>query len=219
MPQENFTIADPFPAHPRISEFLIKHGWPEDIWFHVDNLSSAHVYLRLPRGTPARKTYRETNNLDHLPDALHECVQLVKNHSIAGCKQNKVDVVYTPWENLLKGGNMDVGAVSYHDMKRVVKVRNVTKDREAIKRIEKTERVDDAYDYEGARAARDKEVTRARKQLALKRRNEEKEARKEMDARNYERDYERIFEETREEENVVATKDLSSARAFEDDFM
>uniref|UniRef100_UPI0031F8554B coiled-coil domain-containing protein 25 isoform 3 n=1 Tax=Pongo abelii TaxID=9601 RepID=UPI0031F8554B len=29
------------------NEDLIKHGWPEDIWFHVDKLSSAHVYLRL----------------------------------------------------------------------------------------------------------------------------------------------------------------------------
>ena len=30
------------------NEDLIKHAWPEDIWFHVDKLSSAHVYLRLP---------------------------------------------------------------------------------------------------------------------------------------------------------------------------
>jgi hypothetical protein len=28
-------------------EDLIKWGWPEDVWFHVDKLSSAHVYLRL----------------------------------------------------------------------------------------------------------------------------------------------------------------------------
>ncbi|XP_030885901.1 coiled-coil domain-containing protein 25 isoform X2 [Leptonychotes weddellii] len=32
-------------------EDLIKHGWPEDIWFHVDKLSSAHVYLRLHKRT------------------------------------------------------------------------------------------------------------------------------------------------------------------------
>ena len=30
------------------NEELIRYGWPEDIWFHVDNLSSAHVYIRLP---------------------------------------------------------------------------------------------------------------------------------------------------------------------------
>ena len=28
-------------------EELIRWGWPEDVWFHVDKLSSAHVYLRL----------------------------------------------------------------------------------------------------------------------------------------------------------------------------
>ena len=33
-----FTISD---------EDLIKWGWPEDVWFHVDKVSSAHVYLRL----------------------------------------------------------------------------------------------------------------------------------------------------------------------------
>lgn len=30
-----------------LDEDLIKWGWPEDVWFHVDKFSSAHVYLRL----------------------------------------------------------------------------------------------------------------------------------------------------------------------------
>ncbi|KAF4324255.1 hypothetical protein BBO99_00000935 [Phytophthora kernoviae] len=30
------------------NEDLIRYGFLEDIWFHVDDLSSAHVYLRLP---------------------------------------------------------------------------------------------------------------------------------------------------------------------------
>jgi len=30
------------------NEELIEYAWPDtDIWFHVENLSSAHVYLRL----------------------------------------------------------------------------------------------------------------------------------------------------------------------------
>lgn len=32
------------------NEDLIKYGFEEDVWFHVDNLSSAHVYLRLEIG-------------------------------------------------------------------------------------------------------------------------------------------------------------------------
>lgn len=29
------------------NEDLIKYAWKEDIWFHVDDFSSAHVYVRL----------------------------------------------------------------------------------------------------------------------------------------------------------------------------
>lgn len=36
------------------NEELIKHMWPEDVWFHVDDLSSAHVYLRLPLVSPGQ---------------------------------------------------------------------------------------------------------------------------------------------------------------------
>lgn len=32
------------------NEELIKYGWEEDVWFHVEDLSSAHVYLRLKKG-------------------------------------------------------------------------------------------------------------------------------------------------------------------------
>ncbi|RYG51703.1 DUF814 domain-containing protein [archaeon] len=30
------------------NEELIRWGWPEDVWFHVDNISSPHVYVRMP---------------------------------------------------------------------------------------------------------------------------------------------------------------------------
>lgn len=30
-------------------EELIRWGWPEDVWFHVDKISSAHVYIRLQK--------------------------------------------------------------------------------------------------------------------------------------------------------------------------
>ena len=34
----------------RLLQDLIKYSLPHDVWFHVDALSSAHVYLRLPEG-------------------------------------------------------------------------------------------------------------------------------------------------------------------------
>ena len=32
------------------NEELIRWGFDEDVWFHADKLSSAHIYLRLPEG-------------------------------------------------------------------------------------------------------------------------------------------------------------------------
>jgi predicted ribosome quality control (RQC) complex YloA/Tae2 family protein len=41
------------------NEDLIKYAFPdEDIWFHVADLSSAHVYLRIPGGV---KRYDDIN--------------------------------------------------------------------------------------------------------------------------------------------------------------
>jgi hypothetical protein len=59
------------------NESLIKYGLPEDVWFHVDDLSSAHVYLRMKPG----------QTLDDISDdLLLDCASLVKANSIAGCK-------------------------------------------------------------------------------------------------------------------------------------
>lgn len=59
------------------NEDLIKYGLPEDVWFHVDDLSSAHVYLRMPPGMTMK---------DIPEDILLECSSLVKANSIVGCK-------------------------------------------------------------------------------------------------------------------------------------
>ena len=39
------------------NEELLKYGWPEDVWFHVDSFSSAHVYLRMP--TPEARSWQK----------------------------------------------------------------------------------------------------------------------------------------------------------------
>lgn len=68
------------------NEDLIKYGLPEDVWFHVDDLSSAHVYLRMKPGM----------TLDDIPDdLLLDCASLVKANSIQGCKVSDSDVVYS----------------------------------------------------------------------------------------------------------------------------
>jgi NFACT protein RNA binding domain len=117
--------------HKEENEELIRWGWPEDIWFHVDKLSSAHVYLRLRPGETVK---------DIPPKVLEDCVQLVKQNSIEGCKQAAVDVVYTPWENLKKTGDMQAGQVGFHSDKAVVKVHAVKRDRATILRLKKNVR-------------------------------------------------------------------------------
>lgn len=65
------------------NEDLIKYGLPEDLWFHVDDMSSAHVYLRLHKNQKLE---------DVSPSTIMECAQLVKANSIEGCKLREVKV-------------------------------------------------------------------------------------------------------------------------------
>ena len=118
-------------------EELIRWMWPEDVWFHVDKLSSAHVYLRLKEVIQKFVsllrlivsirflTYRSLRHhlkfpiyqiqgetLDDVPKSIIEdAAQLVKYNSIQGNKMNDIDVVYTMWNNLQKTDGMDVGQV------------------------------------------------------------------------------------------------------------
>lgn len=97
-------------ANPAIDEELIKYGWDEDVWFHVDNLSSAHIYVRLPEGEDWEKMNKEL---------LIDCAQLTKANSIEGNKKDNITIVYTPWSNLKKDGSMAVGQVGFKDQRKV----------------------------------------------------------------------------------------------------
>ncbi|KAJ3671024.1 hypothetical protein LUZ60_008450 [Juncus effusus] len=111
------------------NEELIKYGFPQDIWFHVDKVSSAHVYLRLNKG----------ETIDNLTDGLIEdCAQLVKANSIQGNKMNNVDIVYTPWSNLKKNPSMDVGQVGFFNPKMVRTVKVEKRINEILNRLNKT---------------------------------------------------------------------------------
>merc|ERR1712032_162211 len=137
------------------NEELIKYGFPIDIWFHVDNLSSAHVYLRLAEGYTIDNITKET---------LEECLQLVKENSIEGCKKERVSIVYTPWENLLKKSSMEVGQVGFKSEKAVYKVHKISKVKDVLKRIDKTMVVKDV-DLEAERDAYMKEQSNIRKKI------------------------------------------------------
>ena len=116
------------------NEDLIRFSWPEqDVWFHVDDLSSAHVYLRLHDG----------ETIDSIPPkVLLDCAQLVKYNSIEGNKREKVDVVYTPCENLLKKSSFEVGQVAYKDESLVLKTRiKDGRNNDIVNRLNKTKTI------------------------------------------------------------------------------
>lgn len=63
-----------------LSGLLLRGGWGDVIMdgvcrFHVDKLSSAHVYLRLHKGQTIESI---------TPELLEDCAQLVKANSIQG---------------------------------------------------------------------------------------------------------------------------------------
>uniref|UniRef100_A0A096M3T4 Coiled-coil domain-containing protein 25 n=1 Tax=Poecilia formosa TaxID=48698 RepID=A0A096M3T4_POEFO len=135
------------------NEDLIKYGWPEDIWFHVDKLSSAHVYLRMPKG----------KTIDDIPpEVLVDCAQLVKNNSIQGCKMNNINVVYTAWANLKKTGDMDVGQIGFYKQKEVKIVAVEKKINEIVNRLEKTKE-ERFPDLAAEKEARDQEERNEKK--------------------------------------------------------
>ncbi len=111
-----------------LDEDLIKYGLEEDVWFHADKLSSAHIYLRMKEG----ESWESINE-----EVLIDCAQLTKANSIegvcvlsskmrhvllmkmAGNKKDNVTIIYTPWSNLKKDGSMAVGQVSFKNPKMV----------------------------------------------------------------------------------------------------
>jgi hypothetical protein len=123
------------------NEDLIQWGWRSDLWFHVEGLSSAHVYLRVPLETAMECgcAQRCACIMDKIPEeVVEEMCQLVKANSIEGCKRASCPVVYTPHSNLHKDQTtMKDGAVGFHTAS-MRRVRLVEKDRGLVKRLEKT---------------------------------------------------------------------------------
>jgi len=191
------------------NEDLIKYGLPCDVWFHVDNLSSAHVYLRLPEGMEWTEIPEE---------ALVDCAQLVKQNSIQGCKQNHVDVVYTPWGNLKKTKGMDVGQVGFHDQKQVKKLFVERKDNDILNRLNKT-RTEPTVDFAKERERYDKSVSAQRKaQLRSDEAQRAQDARAHREAMEI-KQYKGVMDDDLLGETRAKMDQYDNAEDFEDDFM
>ncbi|KAK0175720.1 hypothetical protein PV327_009449 [Microctonus hyperodae] len=184
------------------NEDLIKWGWPEDVWFHVDKFSSAHVYLRLRKG----------QTIDDIPSTiLDDAAQLVKANSIEGNKVNDVDVVYTMWSNLKKTPGMDVGQVGFHKETDVKKIHVAKRISTTINRLTKTKRVE-TPDLRAMREQRDRTEREDKKQLIREQKAQEKVEEQKRQAEAEMRSYTSLFTENKMTSNVEAGYDS-------DDFM
>ncbi|KAL2642548.1 hypothetical protein R1flu_010135 [Riccia fluitans] len=191
------------------NEDLIKYGLPEDIWFHVDKLSSAHVYLRLQKGQTMEGISAEL---------LEDCAQLVKANSIQGNKLNNLDVVYTPWFNLRKTPSMDVGQVGFHNPKLVRTVRVEKRINEIVNRLNKT-KVERTPDLKAER-----EVYNAAERAERKAQTRDKKRREELERLEKEKQAEiRSYKGLMVAQKMTSNKDVAakgkSLQELEEDFM
>ncbi|KAJ9450873.1 Coiled-coil domain-containing protein 25-like protein [Diplonema papillatum] len=161
------------------NEELIKWGWPEDVWFHVDGHSSAHIYVRLEKGQTIA---------DLSEDVIEECCQLTKANSIDGCKLNNIKVVYTPWANLKKTATMDAGQVSFFKPREVRSFMVTKKKADIINPLEKT-KTERPVDLKWEREQRDTEERHEERMAAVAKKDAEKlqreEDRRKADLKNY----------------------------------
>ncbi|KAM0809170.1 hypothetical protein AB5N19_09513 [Seiridium cardinale] len=199
------------------NEELIKYGWDEDVCisyttiilqFHVDKLSSAHIYLRLPN---------PTDSWDSIPEALlTDLGQLTKANSIEGNKKDNITVIYTPWSNLKKDGSMAVGQVSFKDQRKVKRILVPLRENAIINRLNKT-KVEKHPDLMQEREDMLKERRRKDMAAVQARKKEEQRLAKERSEKKNQKDH--AYDDIFTEENMAATSNQDRDEDWEDDFM
>ncbi|KAG8997942.1 hypothetical protein FRB90_012405 [Tulasnella sp. 427] len=188
------------------NEDLIKYGTTADVWFHVDKLSSAHVYLKLPQGV---------ESWEKIPQPLLvDCAQLVKANSIEGNKKSNITVIYTPWDNLKKTGDMAVGQVSFHNDKRVKRIHVPQRENAIVNRLDKTKAERDV-DHEQEKIDRQKAESAVRRAGAVEQKKAQQELARQRAAEKEAKSYDRLFEGMDEVDDAPQ----KSVQEMEDDFI
>ncbi|KAF8458860.1 coiled-coil domain-containing protein 25 [Terfezia claveryi] len=187
------------------NEELIKYGWEED--FHVDKLSSAHIYLRL----------KANEAWDEIPqEVVIDCAQLTKANSIEGNKKDNVTIIYTPWSNLKKDGSMAVGQVAFKDSRKVKRVLVETRVNAIVNRLNKTKE-EKHPDLAKEKEEMEKEKREEKRQLELERKKEEARVARERKEKAYQRDH--MYDDLFQDGLVEASSNQNKSADFYDDFM
>ncbi|TKA72282.1 hypothetical protein B0A55_06180 [Friedmanniomyces simplex] len=191
------------------NEDLIAHGWPEDIWFHVDNLSSAHIYLRLPPPN-------SPDQWKSIPEALlTDCAQLTKANSIEGNKKDNVTVIYTPWSNLKKSGSMATGQVGFKDQKMVRRVYVEKRENAIVNRLNKT-KVEKYPDLRQEKADREKEERRKERIAAQENKKEDARVAEERAQMKYQKEH--MYDDLHADDEIAQSSNQDRDPDFLDDF-
>ncbi|KAF2451580.1 DUF814-domain-containing protein [Karstenula rhodostoma CBS 690.94] len=188
------------------NEELIKYGWDEDVWFHVDNLSSAHIYVRLPDG-------QDWESID--PGLMVDCAQLTKANSIEGNKKDNITIVYTPWSNLKKDGSMAVGQVGFKDQRKVKRIHVEKRENPIVNRLNKT-KVEKYPDLAMEKEARQKELRKKDRDVQQARKKEEARIMKERKEQKYQKEH--AYDDLFSEENMASASNQDRSEDFLDDF-
>jgi len=188
------------------NEELIAHGWEEDVWFHVDNLSSAHIYVRM----------REGETWDAIAKGLLEdCAQLTKANSIEGNKKDNVTIIYTPWSNLKKDGSMAVGQVGFKDQKKVKRLYVEKRENAIVNRLNKT-KVEKYPDLRQEKADRQAELRKRDRDAVQARAKEEARIAKERKELAWQKEHR--YDDLHSEDALQATSNQDRDEDFLDDF-
>ncbi|KAJ7626582.1 cytoplasmic protein [Mycena polygramma] len=199
------------PTDEPADEDLIKFAYPGDVWFHVDKLSSAHVYIRLPEDG--------SMTWDAIPEALlTDCAQLVKANSIEGNKKDNLTIIYTPADNLKKTGDMAVGQVSFRSDKKVKRVHVAKRENVIVNRLNKT-KTERVVDHEQERVDRLKREAAGRRAAALEKKKADAELARTREAEKAARSYDSLSSGNAEEDDEGNGAQKKSVRELEEDFM
>ncbi|KAJ5129215.1 uncharacterized protein N7515_005254 [Penicillium bovifimosum] len=175
--------------------------------FHVDNLSSAHVYVRL----------RDGETWDNIPQPLLEdCAQLTKANSIEGNKKDNITIIYTPWSNLKKDGSMAAGQVTFHNHKLVRKVYVKQRENPIVNRLNKT-RVEKYPDLRAEKEEYTMKKQRSERKLRDEQRSKEKKKQQEYEQLKWQKAH--AYDDMFTEENMEVSNNQDRDENFLDDFM
>jgi len=123
-------------------------------------------------------------------------VQLTKGNSIKGSKENSVEVLYTPWSNLLKTNGMATGEVSFSNNAKVKKLQIKAKNNKILNRLEKKTRTEKFPDLEKEKIQAEKEKKRIAREAMIAKKQEELRLEQEKKEQEALKSYDSLFDES-----------------------